>query len=377
MDREPPLPIYIGLNIHQLTRSKKLITQLYHMGISISYDRVLELEDWIATTVCEQFELDGIVSPACLRKGLFTIGAMDNLDHNPTSTTSQSSFHGTGISLFQFPTSDNPGHERPPLALSSSQTRMHHLPDSYAIVPAIAFKNTDVAVTKISVNTEPTNPRQNHLDQAMIKEKSWVDSALILLEKEELAKEDKIVWGGHHALQQPPSKDPPSVCALLPLFYEKAATHSMIKHGMDVQRQAIAHLSPGQIPVTTMDQPLFALAKLVQWKWPSTHGEHLHVVMLGGLHTEMALWNTLGDVLEASGWTAALAEAEIASSGVADSFLRVAHLMRTRHAHEVTVLTLQKLQQETYLQSKSNASFQKWKSDMCKGSPTFMYGISS
>ncbi len=265
------------------------------------------------------------------------------------------------------------GHERPPLALSSSQTRMHHLPDSYAIVPAIAFKNTDVAIPKISVNTEPTNPRQNYLDQAMIKEKSWVDSALLLLEKEELAKEDKIVWGAHHALQQPPSKDPPSVCALLPLFYEKAATPSMIKHGMDVQRQAIAHLSPGQIPVTTMDQPLFALAKLVQWKWPSTHGEHLHVVMLGGLHTEMALWNTLGDVLEASGWTAASAEAEIASSGVADSFLRVTHLMRTRHAHEVTVLTLQKLQQEAYLQSKSNASFPKWKSDMCKGSPTFMY----
>ncbi len=71
--------------------------------------------------------------------------------------------------------------------------------------------------------------------------------------KEELVKEDKIVWGAHHALQQPPSKDPPSVCALLPLFYEKAATPSMIKHGMDVQRQAIAHLSPGQIPATTMD----------------------------------------------------------------------------------------------------------------------------
>ncbi len=87
----------------------------------------------------------------------------------------------------------------------------------------------------------------------------------------------------------------------------------------------------------------------------------------------MALWNTLGDVLEASGWTAALAEAEIASSGVAYSFLRVTHLMRTRHAHEVTVLALQKLQQEAHLQSKSNASFPKWKSDMRKGSLTFMY----
>ena len=110
------------------------------MGISISFDRVLELEDWIATTVCEQFELDGIVSPACHMKGLFTIGAMDNLDHNPTSTTFLSSFHGTVISLFQFPTSDNPGDERPPLTLSSSQTRMHHFPDSYAIFPPIALK---------------------------------------------------------------------------------------------------------------------------------------------------------------------------------------------------------------------------------------------
>ena len=36
---------------------------------------------------------------------------------------------------------------------------------------------------------------------------------------------------------------------------------------------------------------------------------------------EMALWNTLGDFLDSSGWTTALCEAEIASSGTADSFL--------------------------------------------------------
>ena len=97
---EPPIPIYIGLNIHQLTRSKKLIEQLYRMGICISYDRVMEIEDWIATSTCERFKEDGVVSPACLQKGLFIVGALDNLDHNLSSTTSQSSFHGTGISLF-------------------------------------------------------------------------------------------------------------------------------------------------------------------------------------------------------------------------------------------------------------------------------------
>ena len=51
--------------------------------------------------------------------------------------------------------------------------------------------------------------------------------------------------------------------------------------------------------------------------------------MMGGLHLEHTLEhtrNTLGDVLEDSGWTTALSEAEVASSGTADSFLKVAHL---------------------------------------------------
>ena len=52
--------------------------------------------------------------------------------------------------------------------------------------------------------------------------------------------------------------------------------------------------------------------------------------MLGGLHTEMALWSTLGDILDGSGWTEAMAESEVATSGVADSFLKCSHLTRTR-----------------------------------------------
>lgn len=90
-----------------MTRSQKLIDQLYRLGISISYDRVTELEEWIATSVCEQFEKDGIVAHTGLRKGLFTVCAQDNIDHNPSSTTAVNAFHGTGITLFQFPTKAN------------------------------------------------------------------------------------------------------------------------------------------------------------------------------------------------------------------------------------------------------------------------------
>jgi len=62
------------------------------------------------------------------------------------------------------------------------------------------------------------------------------------------------------------------------------------------------------------DQPLFALAK-----WLQSLGEQRFVVMLGGLHIEMALWGTIGDFL---GWTTALCEAGVATSRVAHSFLK-------------------------------------------------------
>jgi hypothetical protein len=42
----------------------------------------------------------------------------------------------------------------------------------------------------------------------------------------------------------------------------------------------------------------------------------------------MAIWQMVGDLLEASGWTTVLAEAKVASAEVADSFLRMKRIMK-------------------------------------------------
>ncbi len=197
------------------------------MGISISYNRVLELEEWIATAVCEQFGEDGVVAPACLRKGLFTVGALDNLDHNPSSTTSVNSFHGTGISLFQFPTRNDQGENRPSITIPPSGDK-HSLPDYYVCVPAVALTTSAIAVPS-SVITE-TEPSQACLDEALVEEAGWFSHALPLAEEEVLISgKDAIGWAAHHASHQPPMVDPPAICALLPLFYEKSATPAMVK----------------------------------------------------------------------------------------------------------------------------------------------------
>jgi hypothetical protein len=87
------------------------------------------------------------------------------------------------------------------------------------------------------------------------------------LDEESVTSGDTLAWAAFHASAQT-EEDPPALTALLSLFYEKAATPAMVKHGMDVIRQAVTFLNPGQVPIITVDQPLFALAKMVQWKWP-------------------------------------------------------------------------------------------------------------
>ena len=76
---------------------------LFELGLCISYDRVLNISTILDSNLCDQFEVEKIVCPPKLRKNLFTTSAIDNVDHNLSSTTVQDSFHGTGISIFQHP----------------------------------------------------------------------------------------------------------------------------------------------------------------------------------------------------------------------------------------------------------------------------------
>ena len=84
---------------------------------------------------------------------------------------------------------------------------------------------------------------------------------------------------------------------------------------MKVTEQAVTFLNPGQTPVMAMDQPLFALAKQLQWKYPDDVGEDKYVIMMGGLHLEMGMYRIIGQYLSGSGWTSALVKSEITTSG--------------------------------------------------------------
>ncbi len=267
LDREPPLPVYISLNIHSIVCSKKLIDQLNSFGITISYDRVLQLENDMALSMCKQYQANNVVCPSHLRKGAITVGAMDNLDHDPSSSTAHSSFHGTGISVIQFPTADNAG-------------------------------------------------------------------------------------------------------TLLPLFTEKVDTPAMIKHAMNILKITTLFLNPDKFQLWRVIAPFLPKPNL-----SSGHGQQLMEKTNLSSCSEACTgkwecgtcWET---IWPDSGWTTALADAGVATAGTADSFLI---LTRTRHAHQLTCVALDSLQRQAFNLIEDELSFEAWRKDMIKKSPTFKY----
>lgn len=199
----------------------------------MSYSRILQVERQLADTVCHRSIIEGVVCPSQFRKGLFTVGAIDNLDYNPSSTTAKGSFHGTGISLFQSHLKSEMGQYRESLTLPSEDTH-HQLPDWYTTVTAVALNTSKV---KVPEHPKRTQGVEGDMVAAMNQEHSWLDSAIEILQKEQLEKGDSIAWAAYHAALQDASgltDIQPAITQLLPLFYEKAATVAMLKHGMDV-----------------------------------------------------------------------------------------------------------------------------------------------
>ena len=374
-DRETPFAVYVGMKVFAKTRKRQLIDKLHENGISISYDRVLEISGQLGETVVKQYVEDDVVCPPNLRKGLFTTSAVDNIDHNPTATTSSTSFHGTSISMFQHPSSDNVGEARILANVAEGRTKkVPDLPESYTNIPPAFFRKKN---PEPSIRDDFSLPDPSLFQEEVKLENEWLEK---VHNTTDVDGSPNVTWSAHHASNQR-AEFVTSINALLPLLRDQAHSVATIKHAMDKIKETVSFLNPGQTPVITADQPLYALAKQIQWHWPDIYGEDKFVIMFGGLHIEMTAFKSIGSMLEGSGWTGALVEAEIASSGSADSFLSATNVTKTRQAHQVTASSLFKLLKKGYSaylveqedSDEKTVTFEEWCGFRSKESPLFQF----
>ena len=226
----------------------------------------------------------------------------------------------------------------------TSSKSVTSLSSAYTIVPPAAFKTKEFTAPAIQGPVRLFNLPA--VAAATEDECLWLRKVKTALEKSTV--EGWVSGSAYHADMYQGVIPPPAIDALLPLFLDNAHSVAMIRHSMDIVKDAVQHLNPGQVPVIAANQPLYALAKEIQWTWPVLYGEDHFLIMFDGLHIEMAILKLLGDWLRDCGWTNVWVQADIARAGTANSFINVSHVTKTHHAHQVTAASLYALIQKAY-----------------------------
>ena len=102
--------MYVPAKLSSSCRSKALVNWLYFCaGISLPYKSLLELTKYITNRMIPQYNRDGAFLTRTLKKGILSIIAKDTIDENSKSTTATKYYHGTSLSIYQFPTEETPG----------------------------------------------------------------------------------------------------------------------------------------------------------------------------------------------------------------------------------------------------------------------------
>ena len=92
-----------------------------------------------------------------MRKGIYTVGAIVNVDHNPSLTTAEESLHGNGISIMQ--TSEFENEEEYyilPLKIVPTDKKIK-LPDKFTVVNAVSINQKAIEVPLTSIQKRKVN----------------------------------------------------------------------------------------------------------------------------------------------------------------------------------------------------------------------------
>ena len=136
-------------------------------------------------------------------------------------------------------------------------TRIPQLPESYTSLTPVTARKKDPAVP---MTTGRLTSDRSLLDAALKDEKKWQKSTQRLIRQEVQSIDDPIAWAAFHISAQARRNFDVTITSLLPLFPDDSKSVAMIRHSTDVIKRAVEHLNPGQVPVLTVDQPLFAIA---------------------------------------------------------------------------------------------------------------------
>ena len=269
---ELPLPVAVGLMVYMRSRKKSLVNQLAHEDLSISYKRIKSIQRRINNQLCSKYLAGDIVCLPKLQTGLFTSAAIDNIDHNHSSATTTTSFHGTSITIFQH--TDHSMQNVPvQYDMNNSMTTKTKLPSYY----------TDIEHSKGGKPEPPAVLMSEELclDKENLNEaEEWLN----ILKNPFGQIEERASFSGFYS-RHSSTKSFLSISQLLPILPESINTPATVRQCARIIVKLKEKLNPSQVPIIAADQPVYGLGKQVQGLNPHEFGNIIRMMFLNIIDT--------------------------------------------------------------------------------------------
>ena len=121
-----------------------MLLEFHQLGVTLSYDRIMEIRRKFAQAVSKRFKDDGVVVPTNCKRNVFSTAATDNID-----VSGRIEMHGTSIIPIGHVSEGNVGIDPPPLTLDVPDDTPIELPDEFAVVPFIEDLGGDISFSSI------------------------------------------------------------------------------------------------------------------------------------------------------------------------------------------------------------------------------------
>ena len=338
----------------------------------MSYDRILRITQGLAEASIEMFENDDAVLPGNMRQGIFTVGAKDNVDKDRSCIVTKSHYHGTSLSLFQFPSAANNGIERKYEKFvkinSCGSKKVKDLPRFYVDVNEIYDPPSTFFLSAPTTNAIDDLYSGEILDSAIKAEFDWLEYVASSTELTE-----DVSWSVHHSKRVSDEEKIKSVNSILPLLRQNVRTFNMQKHCIEITKAAIDVLNPGQIVVGVSDQPIYTISRILQQHLPNKFGPGLYFPMFGGLHIEKLLLEIHGKMIEGNGLSEVLDVSHLSMTGAGNTLVNVPRITSARYLVQVCLCAEFKALQDVYSSSESALDIRSWMDEMADASPMFHY----
>ena len=177
-------------------------------------------------------------------------------------------------------------------------------------------------------------------------------------------------WDKHHAGKHRSIVRLPDISTILPPIDEPVHTLDMQYHCMNIISNTINTLNPGQVPVDTVDQPIFALTKELMIRFPDKFGPDKYFCLFASLYIEKSLLIICGRVIKGSGLDESMYTCGLSIVG-ADSLVTVNNIKRARYCLQVGACVIYSKLKQAHRDSRSDELILLWlanknkKNEMC------------